>query len=108
MNQTIDMDHIFEKFKSLKPSEIVLDIRTPEEYLEAHIPGALNIPLAELELRLDELKKYNTLYVHCRSGRRVQMSLPILEELKGTSIFSVEDGGIVDWLDSNYPTESSS
>ncbi len=38
----------------------VLDVRPPEEYAAGHVPGAINIPLAELERRLDELGNVNT------------------------------------------------
>jgi len=38
-------------------SLVILDVRTELEYVEGHIEGAINIPLAELEQRLDELDR---------------------------------------------------
>jgi sulfur-carrier protein adenylyltransferase/sulfurtransferase len=50
----------------------LIDVRQPEEYMDGHIPGALLIPLSELESRADELKllKGRHLIFYCRSGGR--------------------------------------
>ena len=52
--------------------EIVLDVRTPEEYAEAHIPGAINVPNEEIgEEPIAELPdKDQIILVYCRSGNR--------------------------------------
>lgn len=47
-------------------SVLVLDVRPVEEYASAHIAGALNIPLAELPARLDELPGEREIVVYCR------------------------------------------
>jgi rhodanese-related sulfurtransferase len=44
---------------------LVLDVRTPEEYRFSHAPGALNIPLRELEQRLDELPRDRPIITYC-------------------------------------------
>lgn len=49
----------------------VVDVRTPEEYAEGHVPGALNIPFDELALRHGEIGPPATpVLLYCRSGRR--------------------------------------
>ncbi|WP_102027655.1 sulfurtransferase TusA family protein [Salirhabdus sp. Marseille-P4669] len=48
----------------------ILDVREPAEYAFGHIPGAVNIPLNELEERFEELNKDKGLYVICRTGSR--------------------------------------
>ena len=50
----------------LETGEKILDVRTVDEYTEGHIPGSLNIPLDQLSTHIDELKKFKTLYIHCR------------------------------------------
>lgn len=81
---------------------VILDVRTEEEYDEAHIPGAINIPDFEMEDRAeDELTDKNQLLlVYCRSGRRSKAASLILESLGYTNI--KEFGGILDWP---YETE---
>lgn len=44
---------------------IVIDVRTPEEYAAKHIPAAINIPLAELESRVDELSNQSFIITVC-------------------------------------------
>ncbi len=49
----------------------VVDVRTPNEYRDWHYPGAVNIPLQELETRLDEFgDRGREIIVYCRSGNR--------------------------------------
>ncbi len=50
---------------------LLLDVRTPAEFHEAHVPSALNIPVHELPTRLGELGTTDrTIVVYCRSGGR--------------------------------------
>lgn len=48
----------------------VVDVRDPEEFLEGHIPGALNIPVATFASQSDQLDKNKTIVVACNSGGR--------------------------------------
>jgi rhodanese-related sulfurtransferase len=45
---------------------IVLDVRPVEEYQAGHIPGALSIPIDELNRRIDELPKHQEIIAYCR------------------------------------------
>ena len=86
--------------KALMDSEenyIILDVRTPEEYAQGHIPGAVLIPDTEIELLAEkELPdKDQLLLVYCRSGRRSKLASEALVKLGYTNI--KEFGGIIDW-----------
>lgn len=76
---------------------IILDVRTPEEYAEKHIPGAINIPNETIgSEKIPELPDKNQLIlVYCRSGRRSKEAAKKLVALGYTNI--VEFGGILDW-----------
>lgn len=76
---------------------IILDVRTPEEYLEGHIPGAINVPNEEIgTAEISELPdKSQLILVYCRSGRRSKEASQKLARLGYTNI--VEFGGINDW-----------
>ena len=76
---------------------IILDVRTPEEYLEGHIPGAINVPNEEIgTAEISELPdKSQLILVYCRSGRRSKEASKKLAGLGYTNI--VEFGGINDW-----------
>jgi phage shock protein E len=58
----------------------LLDVRTPSEFAQGHLPGALNMPVQELENRLDELGvRSRPLVVYCRSGSRSGSAKRVLE-----------------------------
>jgi phage shock protein E len=49
----------------------LVDVRTPDEFAAGHIPGAINIPVQQLETRIHELEpREGTVVLYCRSGRR--------------------------------------
>lgn len=57
----------------------LLDVRTPEEFRERHLPDAVNIPLQELASRFGELgAKTRPIVVYCRSGARSAAAATVL------------------------------
>ena len=76
---------------------IILDVRTPEEFAEKHIPDAINIPNETIgTAEIPELPdKEQLILVYCRSGNRSKQASEKLVRLGYTNI--VEFGGINDW-----------
>ena len=76
---------------------VLLDVRTPEEYREGHIPGAINIPNETIgDQDIPELPvKEQLSLVYCRSGNRSKQASEKLVKLGYTNL--VEFGGINDW-----------
>ena len=76
---------------------IILDVRTPEEFADKHIPGAINIPNETIGTdEIPELPdKDQLILVYCRSGNRSKQASEKLAALGYTNI--VEFGGINDW-----------
>ena len=76
---------------------IILDVRTPEEFAEKHIPGAINIPNETIgNDEIEELpEKEQLILVYCRSGNRSKQASVKLAALGYTNIY--EFGGINDW-----------
>ena len=81
-----------------KPEAVVLDIRTPKEYAEGHIPDAINIDYKadSFESELEKLDRDTTYLMHCRSGRRSANSLEIFEKLGFRHVIHMDDG-ILGW-----------
>ena len=70
---------------------ILLDVRNPDEYVERHIEGSLNIPVSELEERLSELPDKNAvIIVFCRAGRRSAMAYDILIDNGYTNVLDMQ------------------
>ena len=86
--------------KALMDSEegyVILDVRTPEEYAEGHIAGAILIPDYEIGEKAESIltDKDQLILVYCRSGRRSKNAANELVALGYTNI--KEFGGINDW-----------
>ena len=76
---------------------IILDVRTPGEYAEGHIPGAVNLPNEEIGSEESPLlpDKDQLILVYCRSGNRSKQASGKLAEQGYTNV--TEFGGIRDW-----------
>jgi rhodanese-related sulfurtransferase/bacterioferritin (cytochrome b1) len=98
-----------DEIKTLTPSEvkavlakdkkgefILLDVRQHEEYEDGHIPGAMFIPLGELEARQEELERGKKIITYCRSGHRSMAAAIALCGLGFKDIHHLE-GGILNW-----------
>ena len=87
------------------PSDlVVLDVRTPEEFSEAHLEGATMVDFyapdfADQLAALDPEVPY---LVYCRSGSRSGQATQMMKELGFSDVANV-DGGIVAWLDAGLP-----
>lgn len=91
--------------KSIGKNDLILDVRTPEEYAEGHVPGARNISHEQVASRIEELRSYQTIYVYCRSGGRVGHAAMDLTRAGFTNLVLVQGGGMPDWEAAGYPVE---
>lgn len=88
----------------LTSGAVVVDVRNPDEYLEARVPGVIPIPLPDLPERFGEIPTADPLYVICRSGARSLTACEFLAT-QGRNAVNVV-GGTLAWIDSGEPVES--
>jgi|Deesub1362B_J571_1020462.scaffolds.fasta_scaffold00022_86 rhodanese-related sulfurtransferase len=96
-----------EELKKLlgKEDVVIVDVRLPEYYAKEHIPGAINIPLEELDKNLDKLDKDKLVVVYCASFD-CRLSPVAYRKLKRLGYQVVDyEGGMMDWKE-KYPVES--
>lgn len=76
----------------------LIDVRTPEEFKEGHIEGALNIDVKSEEFvtEIENLTKSDTLLVYCRSGRRSLYAAQVMVSFGFQKIYDLE-GGFLNW-----------
>ena len=75
---------------------VLLDVRTPNEYQEGHIPGSFNLPLQELDYAEDVLENKQTpLYIYCRSGSRSRQAAYQLQDMGFENVKNI--GGILSY-----------
>lgn len=87
-----------------KESPLVVDLRSPAEFGIAHIPGAVNIPLEEIEERLAEFRHDNGVLVYCINGSRTRQAEPILYTHGIDNVYHL-DGSLQTWLKDKRPYE---
>jgi rhodanese-related sulfurtransferase len=83
---------------------VILDVRSPEEYAEGHIPGAINVPYDQIAANLDSLESYMTaeIVVYCRTGRRAGVAENALREAGFTQVADLK-GHMVAWNEAGLP-----
>jgi rhodanese-related sulfurtransferase/DNA-binding HxlR family transcriptional regulator len=86
-------------------SVVLLDVRPVDEYDLGHLPGALNIPLRELEQRLSELPTAHEIVAYCR-GPYCVLSFEAVAALRarGFRVRRLEDG-FPEWKAAGFPVE---
>jgi len=75
---------------------IIIDVRTPAEYRDGHIPGVTNIPLDELEQRMNEVPKDKKVVLICRTGNRSAQGTKLLRSKGFSNVFN-STGGMSTW-----------
>lgn len=83
---------------------VLLDIRAPLEYADNHIEGAINIPVADLRTRHNELDKDKTNVLICSSGNRSSLGASILKQHGFKDIYNVA-GGMTGYSAAGYTRE---
>lgn len=101
----ISVDKLHDLVPGMGPDDLILDVRTEEEFEEAHIKGARNKSHEDVEDIADELKKYKNVYVHCKMGGRAQKAAELLENAGLTNIICVSQGGMQRWVDMGWEAE---
>ena len=84
----------------------VVDVRTPEEFAQGHVPGAMLKPLDRLGDLSEDLPKQSDLHLICRSGMRSQKAAQMLAAAGFTRLINIE-GGTMAWINAGYPVDLS-
>ncbi|RYG73492.1 hypothetical protein EU245_06325 [Lentibacillus lipolyticus] len=98
--EVIDLNELRQRMDG-EEAIIILDVREHAEYAFNHIPGSINIPLGELEDRMDELENDKEINVICRTGSRSDLASQKLSEKGFKNVKNVVPG-MAQW---DGPTE---
>lgn len=107
VKDALDPMPVDELLKRARKGEItVLDVRPAEEYAAGHLPGAVNIPLAELEKHLETLRNSGEVVAYCR-GPHCVLAFEAVERLrsKGIEARRLQDG-YPEWKAAGMPVEA--
>lgn len=101
------------KYRDLSPAEgqdalaadpqlVVLDVRTPPEFVQHRIDGALLLPIQELAARAHELDPQRRYLVICEHGVRSRMACEYLSSCGFATLVNLR-GGMANWLSAGLP-----
>lgn len=71
---------------------VILDVRKPGEYQQAHVVGAINVPLDFLNQHLDSIPKHGEVYLHCAGGYRSMIAASILKARGWENVINIQGG----------------
>jgi phage shock protein E len=83
---------------------LIVDVRTPDEFRQAHLRGAKLIPLSELEKRAQEIPKDRPLLVYCAVGARSLKAARFLSSKGYPEVYQISDG-LIGWYKNGFPVE---
>jgi rhodanese-related sulfurtransferase len=100
-------DALLARMASGDKTLVVLDVRTPKEFADGHVPGAINISHDQLEGRMAELDadRDRDVVVYCRSGHRAGLALGMLEKAGFKRLYHLE-GDYIGWTEAKRPVET--
>ena len=75
---------------------LIIDVRTPAEWATGHIEGSINLPLTQLQQRIDEVPHNRRIAVHCAGGYRSSIAASVLRQHGITNLIELA-GGIAAW-----------
>ncbi len=97
------MDDLYRTLENLTPRERVVDVRTPGEFAQGHVPNSLNIPMGNEAEFMDELRGYEKVFLYCHSGRRAQTIYTLLSRQGFNNLVCICSSGITNWISAGYP-----
>ncbi len=100
----VSPDQVYESITSRNSDIVILDVRTPQEYEKGKIQGSINLPINEIEARIEQIvpDKITTIYVYCVSASRSDQGVQKLLLLGYTNSFSMTNGLLM-WRYKKYP-----
>jgi len=91
------------QFVASSAAHLLIDVRTTEEFASGHIHGAVNIPVEELQDRLNQIPSDEPIVLYCRSGNRSAQAARILTQAGYTDLYDL--GGVNEWTAQGFPLE---
>ena len=103
--EIISIDDLHEVVEQSGKNNLILDVRSAEEYLSGHIKGSQNTPHEEVTGIASDLSSYDNVYVHCKMGGRAKVASEALINAGLDNIVCVGNGGMERWKEMGWPMQ---
>jgi len=104
--QQMNINDFYTVWEAEQP--LLIDVREANEYAEAHVPGAKNIPLQNIILCANTLPTHQPIYLICRSGMRSNKAAQALMQSDDTLDLINIAGGTMAWIKAGFDTNQGS
>ena len=101
---TRDISSIEAKNLLARNKPFLLDVRTPQEFSQARLSGAVLIPIGEFQRRINEVPKNKPILVYCAVGSRSKPVADLLTQRGYKDVYHMADG-IVGWYRNGFPIQ---
>jgi len=101
---TRDISSIEAKNLLARNKPFLLDVRTPQEFSQARLSGAVLIPIGEFQQRINEVPKNRPILVYCAVGSRSKPVADFLTQRGYKEVYHMADG-IVGWYRNGFPIQ---
>ena len=90
--------------KIAEPGVVLVDVRTPAEFMSGHIEGAINIDFnsGNFESEISKLSKADIYAIYCRSGSRSSQAASVMDNVGFQEVYNL-NAGIIDWTNNSMP-----
>lgn len=102
--KTIDIQTFQSDFENIGTDYLLLDVRETDEFESGRIPGAVNIPLGELQDRAGEVQSGQPIVLVCARGGRSAMAAEFMHALGYEDLYNLVDG-TMGWMEQGLPVE---
>lgn len=102
--EAIDVQSYHANYVQNSTAHILVDVRTVGEFVQGHVPHAINIPLNEFSRRIDELPQDQPIVVICASGNRSRSGCSQLVKAGYKDVYNL-NGGTFAWMTAGLPLE---
>lgn len=103
--ETINLPDLQKELAMPKPNQMLIDVRTEEEYALGHIPGFVNFPMDEIDQYMGEFSKKDII-LSCQSGVRCRKVADLMSQEGHVNSVKEFSGGFKAWEGADLPIES--
>jgi len=101
----LSLGELYRAWKHLKRNEIIVDIRSADDYADAHVPGSANIPYSSVIDSREDIKSYRRVYFYCYGGKGSKEVASKLTEMGFDGVSYLGNAGLSDWQSAGYPVD---
>lgn len=101
--EDITVNAYYSDFIKGEQDHFLVDVRTAPEFRGGHVPGAVNIPLNEIETRVNEIPNDKPVVVICATGNRSMSGAAKIKKAGISKVYNVQ-GGTMGWMRAGHKT----